>query len=125
MDVRPVPCAGGETLQRNQMRENLSLLSFWGLVFSLIAVTLFVVVYSYNKNTNKGENKDIKDDLRRRSVAVYLAAESSAAEDISKKLRAAADEIERLRRNNSVLFWLIIAMNTVVASLLALAYKVF
>ena len=31
------------------MRENMSLLSFWGLVFSLIAVTLFVVIYSYQK----------------------------------------------------------------------------
>ena len=107
------------------MRENLSLLSYWGLVFTLVAVTLFVVVYSYKKNTNKGENKDMVDDLRRRSVAVYLAAESSSSEDISKKLRAAADEIERLRVENSVMFWLIIAMNTVVTSLLALAYKTF
>ena len=32
------------------MRENMSLLSFWGLVFSLIAVTLFVVIYSYQKS---------------------------------------------------------------------------
>ena len=31
------------------MRENMSLLSFWGLIFSLIAVTLFVVIYSYKK----------------------------------------------------------------------------
>ena len=107
------------------MRENLSLLSYWGLVFTLVAVTLFVVVYSYKKNTNKAENKDMVDNLRRRSVAVYLAAESSSSEDISKKLRAAADEIERLRAENSVMFWLIIAMNTVVTSLLALAYKTF
>ena len=34
------------------MRENMSLLSFWGLVFSLIAVTLFVVIYSYQKSKN-------------------------------------------------------------------------
>jgi hypothetical protein len=26
------------------MRENMSLLSFWGLVFALMAVTLFVVI---------------------------------------------------------------------------------
>ena len=31
------------------MRENMSLLSFWGLVFALMAVTLFVVIYSYQK----------------------------------------------------------------------------
>jgi hypothetical protein len=28
-------------VQRNRMRENLSLSSFWGLVFTLIALTLF------------------------------------------------------------------------------------
>lgn len=106
------------------MRENLSLLSYWWLVFTLAAVTLFVVVYSYKKNTNKGGNRDMVDNLRRRSVAVYLGADSSFSEDISKKLRAAA-EIERLRAENSVMFWLIITMNTVVASLLALAYKHF
>jgi hypothetical protein len=107
------------------MRENLSLLSYWGLVFTLAAVTLFVVVYSYRKKTNKSKNGDVVDDLRRRSVAVYLAAESSSSEDLSKKLRAAADEIERLRAENSVMYWLIITMNTVVAGLLAIAYKTF
>jgi Flp pilus assembly protein TadB len=107
------------------MRDNLSLLSFWGLVFTLIAVTLFVVVYSYKKSINRGENKDITNYLRRRSVAAYLTAQSSTAQDISEKLRAAADEIERLRAENSVMFWLIIAMNTVVTGLLALAYKIF
>jgi hypothetical protein len=89
------------------MHENLSLLSFWGLVFTLIAVTLFVVVYSYKKNTNKGEKGDMADDLRRRSVAVYLAEKSSAAEDISKNLRAVADEIDRLRADTtSIADWI-------------------
>ena len=108
------------------MRENLSLLSYWGLVFTLAAVALFVVVYSYKKNTNKGKDRDMVDNLRRRSVAAYLGAElSSYSEDISKIIRAAADEIERLRAENSVMFWLIIVMNAVVAGLLALAYKTF
>jgi hypothetical protein len=44
------------------MRENMSLLSFWGLVFALIAVTLFVVIYSYQKT--KGANQNIVEDLR-------------------------------------------------------------
>jgi len=38
------------------MGENLSLLSFWGLVFSLIAVTLFVVFYSYQKSKYANQN---------------------------------------------------------------------
>jgi hypothetical protein len=54
------------------MRENMSLLSFWGLVFSLIAVTLFVVIYSYQKNKNANQN--IVEDLRQRSVKIYLTA---------------------------------------------------
>ena len=107
------------------MRENLSLLSYWGLISTLIAVTLFVIVYIYKNNTVKGENRDIVEYLRRRSVAIYLAAASSTNEDISSKLRAAADEIERLRAQSYVLFWLIIAQNAVVASLLAIAYKNF
>lgn len=107
------------------MRENLSLLSYWGLIFTLIAVTLFVVVYIYKSNTGKGEDRDMVEYLRRRSVAAYLAAASSTNEDISSKLRAAADEIERLRAQNYVLFWLIIVMNTVVVSLFAIAYKNF
>jgi len=77
------------------MRENLSLLSFWGLVFSLIAVTLFVVIYSYQKS--KYANQNIVEDLRQRSVDIYLAAETREAETDSKKFREAADEIERLR----------------------------
>jgi hypothetical protein len=107
------------------MRENLSLLSYWGLIFTLIAVTFFVVVYIYMSNTGKGEDRDMVEYLRRRSVVIYLAAASSTNEDISTKLRAAADEIERLRAQNYVLFWLIIAMNAVVICLLAIAYKNF
>jgi len=103
---------------------NLSLLSFWGLVFSLIAVTLFVLVYFY-KNIIEVRNKDTLSNLRRCSVAVYLAAETRTSEDISKKLRAAANEIEWLRSQNSILFWLIIAMNTVVAGILSVAYALF
>jgi hypothetical protein len=56
------------------MGENLSLLSFWGLVFLLIAVTLFVVIYSYQKS--KYAKQNIVDDLRQRSVDVYLAAKT-------------------------------------------------
>jgi hypothetical protein len=104
------------------MRENLSLLSFWGLAFSLIAVTFFLVVYSITRNIDK---KDTVSDLRRRSVDIYLAAETREAEQDSKRFRGAADEIERLRRKTSVLFWLIIAMNAVVISIFAVAYRTF
>jgi len=103
---------------------NLSLLSFWGLVFTLMAVTLFVFVYSY-RNMIEVRNKDTLGDLRRCSVAVYLEAESSASEDISHKLWTAAGEIEWLRTQNSILFWLIIAMNAVVAGMLSIAYAIF
>ena len=41
------------------MRENLSLLSYWGLILTLIAVTLFVVVYIYMSNPGKGEERDM------------------------------------------------------------------
>jgi cell division protein FtsX len=104
------------------MRENMSLLSFWGLVFSLIAVTLFVIIYSYQKNKNA--NQSIVEDLRQRSVNIYLAAETSEAETDSSKFRAAADEIERLRVETSVLFWLIIAMNAAVIIIFTLAYRI-
>jgi hypothetical protein len=104
------------------MRENMSLLSFWGLVFSLIAVTLFVVIYSYQKSKNA--NRNIVEDLRQRSVKIYLAAETGEAETDSKKFRAAADEIERLRAQTSVLFWLIIAMNAAVIIIFTLAYRI-
>jgi hypothetical protein len=107
------------------MRENLSLLSFWGLVLSLIAVTLFVVVYWYKTSTDNVDSKDIVGDLRRRSVDIYLVAETPEAEGDSKKLRGAADEIARLRAKSSVLFWLIIAMNMVVIGLFTIAYRTF
>ena len=103
------------------MRENMSLLSVWGLVFSLIAVTLFVVIYSYQKSKS---NRNIVEDLRQRSVKIYLAAETREAESDSKKFRAAADEIERLRAETSVLFWLIIAMNAAVIIIFTLAYRI-
>ena len=105
------------------MRENMSLLSFWGLVFSLIAVTLFVVIYSYQKS--KYANRSIIGDLRRRSVDVYLAAKTPEAESDSKMFRAASNEIERLRAETKVLFLLIIAMNTAVVSIFILAYRYF
>jgi len=82
------------------MRENMSLLSFWGLVFSLIAVTLFVVIYSYQKRKNA--NRNIVEDLRQRSVDIYLAAKTAEAETDSQKFRGAADEIERLRAETRV-----------------------
>ena len=105
------------------MRENMSLLSFWGLVFSLIAITLFVVIYSYQKT--KGANQNIVEDLRQRSVDIYLAAKTGEAETDSQKFRGAADEIERLRAETSVLFWLIIAMNTAVIFIFIVAYQYF
>ena len=107
----------------HQMRENLSLLSFWGLVFSLIAVTLFVVIYSYQKS--KYANREIVEDLRQRSVGVYLAAKTPEAESDSKRFREASNEIERLRAETRVLFWLIIAMNTAAIIIFILAYQYF
>lgn len=104
------------------MRENLSLLSYWGGIFAVAAVTLFVTVYLYKRAPG---TSNLIDDLRRRSVAIYLAAETSSSGEISNKLRAAADEIERLRDANRVMFWLIIAMNAVVICLLAFGYKIF
>ena len=105
------------------MRENLSLLSFLGLVFSLIAVTLFVVIYSYQKS--KYANREIVEDLRQRWVGVYLAAKTPEAESDSKRFLEASNEIERLRAETGVLFWLIIAMNTVVIIIFILAYHSF
>ena len=105
------------------MRENMSLLSFWGLVFALIAVTLFVIIYSYQKT--KGANQNIVEDLRRRSVDIYLAAKTGEPETDSQKFRRAADEIERLRAETSVLFWLIIAINAAVIIIFSLAYRIF
>jgi hypothetical protein len=105
------------------MRENLSLLSFSGLVFSLIAVTLFVIIYSYRKG--KYAKQNIVEDLRQRSVDVYLAAKTPEGKTDSKKFDEAADEIARLRAETSVLFWLIIAMNTAVIIIFILAYRYF
>jgi hypothetical protein len=114
---------GEEESRMTQMRENLSLFSFWGLIFALAAVTIFVVVYAYKNRIAIGGKYDIVDDLRRHSVAVYLGVETAA--DISHKLRDAGDEIERLRGMNFVLFWLIIAMNAVVIGLLLIGYRTF
>src|SRR3974377_1459800 len=105
------------------MRENMSLLSFWGLVFSLIAVTVVGVIYAYQKS--KYANRNIVGDLRQRSVDVYLAAKTPEAESDSKKFREASNEIERLRAETRVLFWLIIAMNTAVIIIFILAYQNF
>jgi len=105
------------------VRENLSLLSFWGLVFSLIAVTLFVVIYSYQKSKNA--KRGIVEDLRERSVKAYLAAKTPEAQSDSKSLREASNEIERLHGETRVLFWLIIAMNMVVIITFILAYQYF
>src|SRR6516165_1953801 len=107
----------------HQMRENMSLLSFWGLVFSLIAVTVFVVIYSYQKS--KHVNRTIVEDLRKRSVDIYLPAKTPEAQSDSKSFREASNEIERLRAETRVLFWLIIAMNTVVIIAFILAYQYF
>ena len=59
------------------MCANMSLLSYLGLILSLIAVTLFVIVYSYKKM--KGSNPNIVEELRQRSVHTYLGA--TTAED--------------------------------------------
>jgi hypothetical protein len=104
------------------MRENLSLLSFWGLVFSLIAVTFFVVIYSYRKS--KYAKQNIVENLRQCSVDTYLAANTGQAKNDSKKFDEAADEIARLRSETRVLFWLIIAMNTAVITIFTLAYRI-
>jgi hypothetical protein len=116
---------GEEESVINQMRANLSLFSFWGLIFALAAVVVFVVVSVYKNNAIGGGKNDMIDDLRRRSVAVYLAAETSSSVLISHKLRDASNEIERLRGMNLVMFWLIIAMNTLVIGLLLIGYRTF
>ena len=107
------------------MRENLSLFSFLGLIFAVTALTVFVVAYAYKNWTAISGKYDIVDDLRWHSVAVYLGAETSSSADISHTLRDAGDEIERLRGMNLVMFWLIVAMNTVVIGLLVIGYRTF
>ena len=109
----------------SQMRENLSLFSFLGLIFAVTALTVFVVVYVYKNRTAIGGKNDMVDDLRPHSVAVYLGAETSSSADISHKLRDAGDETERLRGTNFVMFWLIIAQNAVVIGLLVIGYRTF
>lgn len=37
------------------------------------------------------------DDLRKAAIAIYLATDEEVADDISNKLKNAANEIERLR----------------------------
>jgi hypothetical protein len=108
-----------------QMRENLSLFSFWGLIFAITALTVFVVVYLYKNKAAMGGKNDMVDDLRRHSVDVYLGAETGSSASISRKLRDAGDEIERLRGMNLVMFWLIIAQNAVVIGLLVIGYRTF
>jgi hypothetical protein len=78
----------------------ICLLSFSGLIFSLIAVTLFVVIYAYQKS--KYAKRNIVEDLRQRSVDVYLAAKTPEAETDSKKFDEGADEIARLLAETGV-----------------------
>jgi len=84
---------------------------------------LFMVIYSYQKSKNA--KRGIVEDLRERSVNAYLAARTPEAQSDSKRLREASNEIERLRAETRVLFWLIIAMNTVVIITFILAYQYF
>ena len=53
----------------------------------------------------------------------YLAADRREVETDSKRFREASNEIERLRAETRVLFWLIIAMNTAVIIIFILAYQ--
>ena len=87
-----------------------------------------MVIYSYQKYSyqkTKYANREIVEDLRQRSVDVYLAAKTPEAESDSKRFREASNEIERLRAETRVLFWLIIAMNTAVIIIFILAYQSF
>jgi hypothetical protein len=103
------------------MCENMSLLSYFGLIFSLIAVTLFVIIYSYKKM--KGTNQNIVED-RQRSVDTYLAANTAEAKTNSQKFGEAATLIDRLSVETRVLFWLIIAMNAAVITIFTLVYRI-
>jgi hypothetical protein len=104
------------------MCENMSLLSYFGLIFSLIAVTLFVIIYSYKKM--KGTNQNIVEELRQRSVDTYLAANTAEAKTNSQKFGEAATLIDRLSVETRVLFWLIIAMNAAVITIFTLVYRI-
>jgi hypothetical protein len=103
------------------MCENMSLLSYLGLIFSVIAVTLFVIIYSYKKM--KGTNQNIVED-RQRSVDTYLAANTAEAKTNSQKFGEAATLIDRLSVETRVLFWLIIAMNAAVITIFTLVYRI-
>jgi hypothetical protein len=103
------------------MCANMSLLSYLGLIFSLIAVTAFVIVYSYKKM--KGANPNIIEELRQRSVDTYLAANTAEAKTNSQKFGEAATIIDRLTVETRVLFWLIIAMNASVIAFFTLVYR--
>jgi hypothetical protein len=103
------------------MCANMSLLSYLGLIFSLIAVTLFVIIYSYKKM--KGANANIIEELRQRSVDTYLAAATAEAKTNSHKFGEAAEVIDRLSVETRVLFWLIIAMNATVITIFTLVYR--
>jgi hypothetical protein len=103
------------------MCENMSLLSYFGLIFSLMAVTLFVIIYSYKKM--KGTNQNIVED-RQRSVDTYLAANTAEAKTNSQQFGEAATLIDRLSVETRVLFWLIIAMNAAVITIFTLVYRI-
>ena len=94
------------------MCANMSVLSYLGLIFSVIAVTLFAIIYSYNKM--KGSNPNIVEELRQRSVDTYLAANTTEAKTNTQKFGETATVIDRLSVETRVLFWLIIAMNAAV-----------
>ena len=97
------------------MCENMSLLSYFGLIFSLIAVTVFVIIYSTNPN--------IVEELRQLSVDTYLAANTAEAKTNSQKFGEAALVIDRLNVETRGLFWLIIAMNATVITIFTLVYR--
>ena len=103
------------------MCANMSVLSYLGLIFSLIAVTLFVIVYSYKKM--KGSNPNIVEELRQRSVDTYLAANTAEAKTNSQKFDEAATVIDRLSVETRVLFWLILAMNAAVIGIFTVVYR--
>ena len=95
----------------------------WVCAHFQFLLLLIVIIYSYQKS--KYANRRIVEDLRQRSVDVYLAAKTPEAESDSKSFREASNEIERLRAETRVLFWLIIAMNTAVIIIFIFAYQFF
>ena len=103
------------------MCANMSVLSYLGLILSLIAVTLFVIVYSYKKM--KGSNPNIVEELRQRSVHTYLGANTPEAKTNSQKFDEAATVMHRLSVETRVLFWLILAMNAAVISIFTIVYR--